>query len=64
MAGRGRGQALVIVQGPDAYISPAWYATKREHGRVVPTWNYIIAHVHGLLESTTIRSGSRPTCGV
>jgi transcriptional regulator len=43
------GEALVIVQGPDAYISPAWYATKREHGRVVPTWNYITAHVHGRL---------------
>ncbi|HEY8636300.1 MAG TPA: FMN-binding negative transcriptional regulator [Candidatus Limnocylindrales bacterium] len=43
------GQALVIVQGPDAYISPAWYATKREHGRVVPTWNYVTAHVHGRL---------------
>ena len=36
-------------RGPDAYISPAWYATKREHGRVVPTWNYITAHVHGRL---------------
>ena len=34
---------------PDAYISPAWYATKREHGRVVPTWNYITAHVYGRL---------------
>jgi transcriptional regulator len=43
------GQAMVIVRGPDAYISPAWYATKREHGRVVPTWNYITAHVHGRL---------------
>jgi transcriptional regulator len=43
------GQALVIVRGPDAYISPAWYATKREHGRVVPTWNYITAHVYGRL---------------
>ena len=41
------GDALVIVRGPDAYISPAWYATKREHGRVVPTWNYVTAHVHG-----------------
>jgi transcriptional regulator len=40
---------MVIVRGPDAYISPAWYATKREHGRVVPTWNYITAHVHGRL---------------
>lgn len=43
------GPALVIVRGPDAYISPAWYATKREHGRVVPTWNYITAHVYGRL---------------
>jgi transcriptional regulator len=44
-----RGAALVIVRGPDAYISPAWYATKREHGRAVPTWNYITAHIHGRL---------------
>jgi transcriptional regulator len=43
------GEAMVIIRGPDAYISPAWYATKREHGRVVPTWNYITAHVHGEL---------------
>lgn len=43
------GEAMVIVQGPDAYISPAWYATKEEHGRVVPTWNYVTAHVHGRL---------------
>jgi transcriptional regulator len=38
---------LVIVRGPDSYISPSWYASKAEHGRVVPTWNYITAHVHG-----------------
>ncbi len=43
------GEAMVIAAGPDAYISPTWYATKREHGRVVPTWNYITAHVHGRL---------------
>jgi transcriptional regulator len=43
------GDAMVILAGPDAYISPAWYATKREHGRVVPTWNYITAHVYGRL---------------
>ncbi len=41
------GEALVIVRGPEAYVSPAWYATKREHGRVVPTWNYVTAHIHG-----------------
>ena len=43
------GEALVIVRGPDAYISPGWYASKAEHGRVVPTWNYVTAHVHGRL---------------
>ncbi len=43
------GEAMVIVRGPDAYISPAWYVAKREHGRVVPTWNYITAHIHGEL---------------
>ncbi|TCK24884.1 FMN-binding negative transcriptional regulator [Pseudonocardia endophytica] len=39
--------ALVIVRGPDSYISPTWYASKAEHGRVVPTWNYVTVHVHG-----------------
>jgi transcriptional regulator len=43
------GEALAIVQGPDAYISPQWYAAKAEHGRVVPTWNYTTAHVYGQL---------------
>lgn len=43
------GEAMVILAGPDAYISPAWYATKREHGRVVPTWNYITVHAYGRL---------------
>jgi transcriptional regulator len=43
------GESLAIVRGPDAYISPSWYATKAENGRVVPTWNYITAHVYGQL---------------
>jgi transcriptional regulator len=43
------GDSLVIVRGPDAYVSPSWYETKREHGRVVPTWNYVTAHVYGPL---------------
>jgi len=43
------GDALAIVRGPDAYISPSWYASKAEHGRVVPTWNYLTAHVYGRL---------------
>ncbi len=40
-------RGLVIVRGPDSYISPTWYPSKAEHGRVVPTWNYVTAHVHG-----------------
>jgi predicted FMN-binding regulatory protein PaiB len=43
------GEAMVIVRGPDAYVSPSWYASKTEHGRVVPTWNFITAHVYGRL---------------
>src|SRR5229473_7482907 len=43
------GEALAIVRGPDAYVSPSWYAAKAEHGRVVPTWNYVTAHVYGRL---------------
>jgi transcriptional regulator len=38
---------LVVVTGPDAYITPRWYASKREHGRVVPTWNYSAVHLRG-----------------
>ena len=40
-------ECLVIFNGPDGYVSPSWYATKPEHGKVVPTWNYAVVHVHG-----------------
>jgi transcriptional regulator len=43
------GEALVIAHGEDAYITPSWYPSKAEHGRVVPTWNYTTAHVFGRL---------------
>lgn len=39
--------ALAVVTGPDAYVSPSFYASKREHGRVVPTWNYSAVHLRG-----------------
>ena len=39
--------ALLICSGPQAYISPSWYAAKAEHGRVVPTWNYSAVHLSG-----------------
>jgi len=40
---------LAIFHGPDAYISPSWYATKQETGKVVPTWNYTVVHAYGSL---------------
>ena len=39
--------ALVIFQGPSAYVSPTWYPSKHETHRQVPTWNYIVVHAHG-----------------
>lgn len=39
--------SMVIFQGPDTYITPSWYASKAEHGKVVPTWNYAVVHAHG-----------------
>jgi len=39
--------ALAIFLGPDAYVTPSWYPTKRLTGRVVPTWNYVAIHAHG-----------------
>lgn len=39
--------ALVVFQGPQAYVSPSWYPGKREHGKVVPTWNYVVVQARG-----------------
>jgi transcriptional regulator len=47
--------ALAIFHGPQAYVSPAWYASKREHGKVVPTWNYIVVHASGRLRAVEDR---------
>jgi transcriptional regulator len=40
-------EALAIFMGADAYVTPSWYQTKRETGKVVPTWNYITVHAYG-----------------
>ena len=42
---------LAIFHGPQAYVTPSWYATKREHGRAVPTWNYVVVHARGRLRA-------------
>ena len=43
-------QARAIFMGPEAYVSPSLYASKREHGKVVPTWNYVAVHAIGQVE--------------
>jgi transcriptional regulator len=40
-------ECLVVFQGPQDYVTPSWYATKRETGKVVPTWNYVMVHAWG-----------------
>jgi transcriptional regulator len=40
-------EALVVFQGPHHYVTPSWYPSKAEHGKVVPTWNYAIVHARG-----------------
>lgn len=47
---QGGARVLAVFQGPDAYVSPSWYATKAETGRVVPTWNYLAVHAAGRAE--------------
>jgi len=44
-------EALMIFQGPEGYITPNWYPSKAEHGKVVPTWNYAIVHAYGRPET-------------
>lgn len=40
-------KAIAVFDGPQAYITPSWYPSKHEHGKAVPTWNYVVAHAHG-----------------
>ena len=44
------GEAMAIFAGPEAYVSPSWYATKQETHKVVPTWNYTAVHAYGPVE--------------
>ena len=44
-------EVLVMFQGPQTYVSPGWYASKAEHGKVVPTWNYIVVQARGVLRA-------------
>jgi transcriptional regulator len=44
-------RVLAVFSGPEAYVSPGWYASKREHGKVVPTWNYTMVQARGTLRA-------------
>ena len=44
------GEALALFSGPDAYVTPSWYETKRTTGKVVPTWVYVAVHAYGPVE--------------
>ena len=48
---RGDVESLVVFQGEQAYISPGWYPSKAEHGKVVPTWNYVMVQARGTLRA-------------
>lgn len=48
--------SIVVFQGPQAYITPGWYPSKTAHGRVVPTWNYAVAHAHGVARAVEDRA--------
>ncbi|WP_237154625.1 FMN-binding negative transcriptional regulator [Oryzibacter oryziterrae] len=54
------GQALVIFSGADAYVSPSFYPSKAESGKVVPTWNYVVVHAYGTVEFFTDTARLRP----
>jgi transcriptional regulator len=46
----GEGRALLVLAGPEAYVTPSWYPSKAEHGKTVPTWNYEAVHLSGRVE--------------
>lgn len=52
-------ESLVVFQGPQGYVSPAWYPSKAEHGKVVPTWNYIVVQGRGTLRAIEDREWLR-----
>lgn len=47
---QGEGRGLIVLAGPEAYVTPSWYPSKAEHGKTVPTWNYEAVHLSGAVE--------------
>jgi transcriptional regulator len=63
LAGMDGAEVLVIFRGPDGYVSPNWYPSKRETHREVPTWNYAVVHVHGRLRTVSDATWLRQLLG-
>lgn len=53
LASAGEAEVLAVFRGEQGYVSPSWYPSKREHGKVVPTWNYVAVHAHGRARAFT-----------
>ena len=58
---QGDGRGLIVLSGAEAYVTPAWYPSKAEHGKTVPTWNYEVVHAHGVM---TVHDDERFVRGV
>ena len=56
-------ETLVVFQGPHGYVSPAWYPSKAEHGKVVPTWNYVMVQARGHLRAVDDKAWLRAFVG-
>ncbi len=56
-------EVLVVFQASEAYVTPSWYETKRETGKVVPTWNYAVVHAHGRLRAVADEAWLRAQIG-
>jgi transcriptional regulator len=61
---RSGAETLVVFQGPEAYITPSWYPSTKEHGRVVPTWNYVVVQVRGTPRAIDDHAWLRAQIGV
>jgi predicted FMN-binding regulatory protein PaiB len=52
---------MMIFQGPEGYITPNWYPSKAQHGKVVPTWNFAVVHAYGRPERSMMPRGCGST---
>ncbi len=63
---QGAAKGLIVLSGPEAYVTPTWYPSKAEHGKAVPTWNYEAVHISGAVEwfEDAVRLEIAPSLGL